>query len=294
MHLSPAFIQHLSDAFSSFFKENITVSEYYKVDGGDISQVYVLVTEKGKFFCKQNAALFGLDFFEKEARGLAMLANGGALKIPRPLFDGKFHQEIFLVMEYLERGEPAADFWTDFGQSMANLHRNSADQFGLEYDNYLGKIKQLNSQCSNWPEFYAQQRIMPLVNKAFRHKLLPPEDVQMAELICTKFADLMPEEKPALLHGDLWKGNFLAMSNGHVALFDPAVHYGHREMDLGMAQLFGGFDPSFYDAYVNAYPLEPGFESRKELLQLYPLLAHLLLFGGPYYKLVKKVLEKFQ
>ena len=293
MHLNPPFVQHISETFTGFFKENITVSEVTRVEGGDINQTFIILTSKGKFFLKLNSALFGHDFFEKEARGLATLANAGALKVPRPLFDGKFHQQIYLVMEYLEKGTAGTDFWRDFGRSIASLHRNSAEQYGLDYNNYIGKIHQQNNHCSGFAEFYASQRIMPLVNKALKHKMLQPADINTAEKLCAKFSHIIPEEKPALLHGDLWKGNFMVAANGHAAVFDPAIYYGHREMDLAMTKLFGGFDNDFYKAYDEAYPLQPGFEERTEILQLYPLLVHLLLFGGPYINSVRTILEKF-
>ncbi len=293
MHLNPPFIQHISETFTGFFKTDTTVSEVTRVEGGDINQTFLIITSKGKFFLKLNSALFGHDFFEKEARGLATLANAEALKVPRPLFDGKFHQQIYLVMEYLEKGSASPDFWSDFGSSMASLHKNSADHYGLEFNNYIGKIQQQNNHCSTFAEFYASQRIMPLLNKALKHTMLMPEDVNAAEKICAKLSNIIPEEKPALLHGDLWKGNFMVSSNGHAAIFDPAVYYGHREMDLAMSRLFGGFDPDFYTAYGDAYPLQPGFEERIEILQLYPLLVHLLLFGGTYYNSVRTILEKY-
>ena len=293
MSLNPAFLQHINETFTSFFKEDTQVMEVSRVEGGDINQTYVLLTSKGKFFLKLNSALFGHDFFEKEARGLATLANAGALKVPRPLFDGKFHQQIYLVMEFLENGSAATDFWPDFGTSMASLHRHSAEQFGLEYNNFIGKIQQQNNQCISWNEFYTSQRIMPLANKALKHKMLLPEDIDNAEHLCSKLSGIMPEEKPSLLHGDLWKGNFMVSDSGHAAIFDPAVYYGHREMDLAMTKLFGGFDDAFYQAYHEVYPLQPGFEDRTEILQLYPLLVHLLLFGGPYYQSVRNILNKF-
>jgi len=293
MHLNPGFLQHIKHHFSRFFEEETSVSDSYKVEGGDICQAYALVTNKGKFFIKLNSALFGLDFFEKEARGLVAMANAGALKVPRPLFDGKFNQQIYLVMEWLENTTASNGFWKNFGYAMAGMHKNSNDQFGLEHDNYIGKLHQLNNRTDLWTEFYSRQRIMPLVSKAYKQSLLQAEDVDMAEQVCRKIDSIIPSEKPALLHGDLWKGNFMAIENNQAAIFDPAVYYGHREMDLAMTMLFGGFDEEFYDAYGEVYPQQPGFSERKEIFQLYPLLVHLLLFGGPYYMPVKKVLEKY-
>lgn len=293
MALHQQFLLHLDRHFSGFFKEEIQILGTSVLPGSAISQAYLVDTTKGRFFMKRNAALFGLDFFEKEARGLDMLANAGAMKVPRPLFDGKYHQEIYVVMEWLEKGQPNPDFWQDFGRSLATLHQISAPQFGLDYNNYIGKIPQSNQHHPQWHEFYADERILKLVRRAVDHKLLAPSYISLADQLCAKLSDLIPEEKPALLHGDLWNGNFMAGKNGKVAIFDPAIYYGHREMDLAMSMLFGGFDQAFYDAYQEASPLAPAFESRLRVHQLYPLLVHLLLFGGHYRKDVERILENY-
>ena len=103
----------------------------------------------------------------------------------------------------------------------------------------------------------------------------------------------MPEEQPALLHGDLWSGNLIVDDKGQPCLIDPAVHFGHREADLAMTRLFGGFQEKFYDAYQEAFPLGPDFEERVELFNLYPLMVHVNLFGGSYIHSVDNVLRKY-
>lgn len=293
MLINQNFQSHLTECFSRFYNEHVELTHGESVPGGDISQSYILFTTKGKYFIKVNAALFGLDFFEKEARGLATLANAGTLKVPRPLFDGKFHQQIYVVMEYLERGTPAPDFWSDFGRSIAGLHRHTREQYGLDYDNYIGKLHQLNESRPTWHEFYSSQRIMPLVYKAEKNKMLNSETVHHAEQMCAKLSSLVPEEQPALLHGDLWKGNFMVYETGKAAIYDPSVFYGHREFDLAIARLFGGYEEEFYQAYEEAYPLIPGHVERQDIFQLYHLLAHLLLFGGHYKEDVKNILKKY-
>ncbi|HLO79925.1 MAG TPA: fructosamine kinase family protein [Chitinophagaceae bacterium] len=293
MLINQNFQLHLTTCFSNFFNEPVEVTHGESAPGGDISQTYILHTSKGKFFIKVNAALFGLDFFEKEARGLATLANAGTLKVPRPLFDGKFHQQIYVVMEYLEKGSPSEDFWSDFGRSIAAMHKHTREQYGLDYDNYIGKLHQLNENRPTWHEFYSSQRIMPLVYKAEKIKMLTAETVHHAEQMCAKLSTLIPEEKPALLHGDLWKGNFMVYQTGKAAIFDPSVFYGHREFDLAIARLFGGYEDSFYQAYDEVYPLTPGHMERVDIFQLYHLLVHLLLFGGHYKEDVKNILKKY-
>lgn len=294
MPLHHAFVQHLNQRFTEFFKEDIRINSTAPLEGSAISQAFIVDTTKGSYFMKLNAALFGHDFFEKEAMGLATLANAGAMKVARPLFDGKFHQQIFVVMEFLEGGHPDEDFWEDFGRALAAQHGHSSEQFGLEYHNYIGKIPQCNTMHHSWQAFYAEERILKMVHRAHKHKLLSVEHVEEAEHICNKLAMLLPEEKPALLHGDLWNGNFMVYKTGKVAIFDPAVYYGHREMDIAMSKLFGGFHNRFYEAYEEALPFQPGYDEREALLQLYPLLVHLLLFGGHYHNKVAETLKKYR
>lgn len=293
MSVHPHFIIHLEERFLEFFKEETKIHNTDPVQGGDINQCFLLETSRGKFFMKVNASLFGLDFFEKEARGLVILANAGAIRVPRPLFDGKFQQQIYLVMEYIEKGNATADFWKFFGESMASLHHHTNETFGLPFHNYIGRLHQNNNAHNSWSAFYTHERILPLTEKARSKHLLSTADAALAEKICSKMADYMPEERPALLHGDLWSGNFLAQQNGLAAVFDPAVYYGHREMDLAMAQLFGGFDPIFFEAYHATFPLQNGWEERTAIFQLYPLMVHLLLFGGAYQQKVSSILEKY-
>lgn len=293
MSLNLQFIKHLEDRFNDFFKEQTQIKSSHAVQGGDINQCYLLETNRGKYFLKVNASLFGLDFFEKEARGLVMLANAGAIRVPRPLFDGKFHQQVYLAMEYLEKGLPGSAFWTTFGESMANLHQHSQANFGLPYQNYIGRLQQQNNEHDNWYDFYTKERILCLVEKALARQLLSTKEASWAEIFCMKIRNLVPDEKPSLLHGDLWKGNFLAQENGLPAVFDPAVYYGHREMDLAMAQLFNGFEPEFFEAYHSTYPLQTGWQLRSDIFQLYPLLVHLLLFGGIYKEQVVATLKKY-
>jgi len=235
----------------------------------------------------------GPDLFEKEAKGLAILSEADCIKVPEPLFEGKFHERAYLVMEFIESGNPSTNFWTDFGNFMASLHKNSTPDFGLDHDNYIGSLVQSNRQYHSWNEFFAHERIMRLVNQAYDCKFLQNSHIRYAEQLCSRLGDLIPGEIPALIHGDLWNGNFMVAANGKVAIYDPAVYYGHREMDLAMTRLFGGFAGEFYRSYMAGFPLAPGWEKRNDIFQLYPLLVHLLLFGGHYRETVVAILTKY-
>ena len=293
MNTRQQFLTHVELRFTEFFQAETKILGETNVTGGDINQCHLLETTRGRYFMKVNASIFGLDFFEKEARGLVMLADAGVIKVPRPLFDGKFHQQVYLVMEHLQKGDAANDCWVRFGEAMAALHKHSRPAFGLDYPNYIGRLHQKNDPHKLWSDFYAQERILPLARKAFDKRMLSAEEYEMAEALCGKLRQLIPEEAPALLHGDLWSGNFMSIEGGQMAIFDPSVYYGHREMDLGMALLFGGFDPTFFEAYEAAFPLVDGWRQRTDLFQLYPRLVHLLLFGGQYREEVCRTLKKY-
>ncbi|HEX5024245.1 MAG TPA: fructosamine kinase family protein [Agriterribacter sp.] len=287
-------LDHLQQRLSDFFAVQVSIHHYQPVHGGDINKCYMLETSKGRFFIKVNASFFGLDMFEKEARGLVQLANAGVVKVPRPLFDGRFNQQIFLAMEYIEPGTRLPGFWEDFGASIAKLHATTGTSFGLDDKNYIGKMVQSNNPHQQWVDFYATERILPLASQAKEKGLLEDEHLKAVETLCSKLKDIFPEEKPALLHGDLWSGNFITAENGRAAIFDPAVYFGHREMDIAMSLLFGGFDAVFYESYNHYYPLYPGWEQRVPLCQLYPLLVHLLLFGGHYGQNVIEIVQQYR
>lgn len=292
--LPVSLLAHIQQRFADFFSSSTSIHQYKAVYGGDMNRCFMLETDKGNFFIKVNASLFGLDMFEKEARGLMQLADAGSLKVPRPLFDGKFHQQIYLVIEYIQPGLPGTGFWEDFGAGLSQLHRNSNGQFGLGYNNYIGKLTQSNRQHSRWADFYGEERILPLVRKAHESGMLEQGHVAAAERICSRLPGIFPEESPSLLHGDLWNGNFITGTDGKAALFDPAVYFGHREMDIAMSLLFGGFDRAFYEAYDHYFPLQPGWQQRTALCQLYPLLVHLLLFGGHYRERVIETINQYK
>jgi fructosamine-3-kinase len=163
--------------------------------------------------------------------------------------------------------------------------------FGLDADNYIGSLHQKNQHHHTWATFYTQERILPLCKTLFGRGYFSKKELSVAENADVKLNDIFPEEPPALLHGDLWSGNFMIGKDGPV-IYDPAVYYGHREMDIGMSLLFGGFDHEMYKAYEDAWPLEKDWKRRIPATQLYPLLVHAVLFGGNYVGSAAAILSK--
>ncbi|MEM7036432.1 MAG: fructosamine kinase family protein, partial [Bacteroidota bacterium] len=193
----------------------------------------------------------------------------------------------------LETGPHAPGFWTTFGHSLAALHRHSAPTFGLDHPNFIGRLPQSNDQRTDFPTFFAECRLQPQARMARDAGLLDRDTLRRLEAFYPLLPDLLPDEPPALLHGDLWSGNFMSANGGQPYIFDPAVHYGHREAELAFSRMFGGFDAEFYAAYQDAWPLQPGWQARIAIFNLYPLAVHLNLFGAYYLREIQSTLKKY-
>ena len=275
-------------------KLDITHTNIKVVSGGDISSAYCIETKNRKLFLKINDAERYPLMFEKEADGLQVLNQSSKLYVPPVISSGALEGKQYLLLEWLERTEPATKTWALLGQGLAELHRISDNYFGWKTSNYIGSLPQINDSCETWAGFYAQQRILPLVRQLFNNNLLEKNDLNRATTLCKNLDQIFPQESPSLLHGDLWNGNTMAISSEKIpAVFDPAVYFGHREMDIGMTLLFGGFDKAFYNSYNESYPLEKDWQKRIELTQLYPLLVHAILFQGSYITKSKSILRKW-
>ncbi len=263
------------------------------VGGGDINDAWCLLCDNNNYFLKLNSNLRYPGMFEAEANGLQALRSQGGLFVPEVIQSGILNDHQFLLLDWLNKGEPMPDFWEDFGRGLAMLHLQEQSQFGWSADNYIGSLPQVNTPKETWGEFYAQCRIMPLVRQLANAGKFSKTEISFATQCCKRFDELFPAEPPSLLHGDLWSGNFIVAAGGYAAIYDPAVYCGHREMDLGMTLLFGGFDKKFYDAYQQYFPLEPGWRKRVHLTQLYPLLVHAILFSGGYVQQCRSILQEF-
>ncbi|WP_143307287.1 fructosamine kinase family protein [Chitinophaga vietnamensis] len=285
--------QQLGEVISRQLKVKIHINESKSVRGGDINETFRIATNEGYFFLKMNDAARFPDMFAQEFAGLKMLRAAQALTVPEPLAYGVAGGKAFLLMEYLTKGNAVADFWENFASLLVKQHQVTQAHFGAPAPNYIGSLKQYNTPYSSWPVFYAFNRLMPLTRMAYDQRLIEGSAVRQMEHLCKRLPQLFPGEAPALLHGDLWSGNFMVGANGKACVYDPAAYFGHREMDLAMARLFGGFDTRFYYAYQSLWPLQPGWQQRIGVCQLYPLLVHTILFGGNYYSSIREVLQAF-
>lgn len=263
------------------------------IHGGDINEAWQIACADKTYFLKINNAGLYPGMFQAEAAGLEALRNNSNLYIPAVIKSGKASNKQYLLLEWIEKGQPATDCWENFGRELARLHQKAQPFFGWTSDNYIGRLKQPNNKQDTWDEFYTEYRIMPLVEMLFNKGLFNRTDINAAGHYCNQLDSLFPVEHPSLLHGDLWSGNYTITPDGQACIFDPAVYFGHREMDLGMTRLFGGFDERFYAAYNEVYPLEKGWEKRLKLTEAYPLLVHAVLFGGFYTGRAREILSYF-
>lgn len=293
MPLPQPLAEHLGNLLTEKLTEPVQVRDARPVAGGSINDAFRLLTNAGDYFVKTNDAGRFPSPFISEERGLGILRQASVFRVPEVLAQGEVEGTTFLLMEFIPQEEEDGDFQARFGRALARLHRNTNSSFGLINDNYIGLLPQVNTPHKDWVEFLVQCRLEPLVKMARDNGRIHPGDTIRLERLYAKLPALFPPEMPALLHGDLWKHNYLASANGEPVLIDPAVYYGHREMDLAMTKLFGGFDREFYGAYNNEEPLVPGWEERVDLCNLYPLLVHLNMFGGSYADRVGSVLRKY-
>jgi fructosamine-3-kinase len=266
------------------------------VGGGSVNDSLRVELSAGPVFLKHNArARPGM--FAAEARGLEALADAaGELVVPRPLAwaDAEDGAPAWIALEWLEPAGRPRDFAERLGRGLAVLHRaRRTERWGWMEDNFIGSLPQENGPAETWAEFWRTRRLEPQLGRARAAGRLPGREADWARLFDRLPEVLAPAEQdgPSLLHGDLWTGNVLAAAGGP-ALIDPAVYRGHREADLAMTELFGGFGDGFYAAYREAWPLLPGYATRRAVYQLWYLLVHVNLFGGNYVSQTSGVLQE--
>jgi fructosamine-3-kinase len=270
------------------------VREVAPVAGGDINQAFrVWLADGRKLFVKTHPRpLPGM--FGCEAQGLAWLSQANALRVPEVIAASDNEAgAAFLGLELIEPARRCADYDERLGRGLAALHRCHATSFGFPRDNYIATLAQHNAAASSWPRFYLERRLEPQLALAVdRGHASSAMRAGFARVLARIDALCGPPEPPARLHGDLWGGNAMVDERGQPVLIDPAVYGGHREIDLAMMQLFGGFGPRCFAAYDELLPRAQGHEQRVPLYQLYPLLVHVNLFGGAYVASVERALSR--
>ncbi len=286
----------IEERLSAHAGREVRVTGEAPLGGGCINDARRLDTTAGPFFLKSNADPLPR-LFEHEAAGLEALHDAGQLTVPRPVahHNGGDGVPPYLLTTWIATGRRAPDFSEQFGRRFARLHRNATgERFGFHDDNYLGSTAQPNPWTDDWVAFWRDHRLGFQLGLARRNGHTGELETLGTRLL-DRLGDYLaePDEPPALLHGDLWGGNYLVDETGHAAIIDPAAYYGRREADLAMTRLFGGFDGAFYAAYEEEWPLAEGAPDRIEIYTLYHLLNHLNLFGGSYLGGCLRILKRY-
>ena len=261
--------------------------------GGSINNSSIVPLMNGEqVFVKTNSGSSCPGMFASEYEALLLLAAPEVIHVPRPIAFG----EDFLVTEAFIEGARKPDWQEEMGRQLAHLHRKTqAERFGFEHDNYLGTTQQPNEWSNNWVTFWREQRLGWQLH-LYERKTRPDDPLlAMGDRLLAKLDSLLAGiegEPPVLLHGDLWAGNASANEEGEPVIFDPASYYGHREAEIGMMRMFGGFGSRCEAAYAEVWPLPPGSEERIALYKLYHELNHLNLFGSSYYQQCLTTMEQ--
>jgi fructosamine-3-kinase len=270
-----------------------TIISMTSVSGGDINRSFRLITEtREEYFLKYNDVPQAYSMFISEEDGLRKLSEVTNHSVPKVLLTSKLSKGACLIMQFESRIDWQKESYIRLGEMLAKVHGASSDNFGFYEDNYLATLHQQNAWKRDFVSFYLLQRIEPLLKKAIDKDFLDARYSLWAHKAENSLRSIIPTEAPALLHGDLWSGNVMNTSQGPLFL-DPAVYYGHREIDIAMSKMFGGFQNGFYDAYLYEFPLAPGWEARLPIFQLYPYLVHLVLFGKSYSGSTKRILDRY-
>jgi len=280
--MTKEFVFHIQEKLDTF------IIKTRPLNGGCINETKKIETSKGAYFIKTNTKR---NLLLKEKRGIEKIEATKTIKTPKIIVFGVFKDTEYLILEFIQQKNPDKNFWRLFGEKLAKLHKKHDKKHGLKYDNYIGTLAQKNTPSYNGVDFYIHNRILPQLNLLNKkaYNLVSSKFQKLFNLL----PNLIPQETASLIHGDLWSGNYLVNKKEEPVIFDPAVYYGNREIDIAMTKLFGGFSQEFYTSYQSSFPLVSGWENRVEIWNLYPLLVHANLFGGGYINQVEFILKKY-
>ncbi|CAH0525889.1 fructosamine kinase family protein [Vibrio hippocampi] len=284
--------QAISDQLSDTLMFKFSIQERNKLSGGDINQCYMISDGDQRYFVKINDRDF-LSKFEVEVDNLRALRETDTVHVPEVVLLGQTKECSFVILNYIPvkpLDTPSAN--SQFGLELAKLHKwGEQVDFGFDFDNYIGATLQPNQWRKKWSRFFSEQRI------GWQLQLLKEKQITLTHI--ESFVELVNEQlcghnpKPSLLHGDLWNGNVANTAFAPIC-YDPASYWGDRECDIAMTELFGGFSDEFYQSYESILPLEPGYEMRKPIYNLYHILNHCNLFGGNYLDQAKQLIDQIQ
>ncbi len=282
------------------FGSDVMIKEKTYVHGGDINDSFCLHLSNGSDVFVKSNSVSNSGFFDAEEKGLNAIASTGSIGTPKLLCKGVDRNKkiSFLMMEMIPRIVRIKDYFAIFGRELASMHLKDTGSlvhggnYGFTSDNYIGASKQVNTPKDTWIDFFRECRLIPQFKMAERY--FDNAEVKSVMRLLEKLDDVLIEpEGPSLLHGDLWSGNSITGRDGKAWLIDPAVYVGHAEADIAMTELFGRLPNDFYSEYMSVYPMQPGYQDRRNLYNLYHLLNHLNLFGRSYLSEVISIINHY-
>ncbi len=288
--LNPAFQPLFESILFETFGKEVELIDFSVAAAGQVNTGARIATEEGIFFLKFNE-LAEEDFFLAESRDLRQI--GEFVPVPEVMGTGQTQGYNYLLTGWVEQGPPSPAATETAGRALAGLHRQIHTHFGHPYPNYLASVMQDNRWKEDGIDFLIQNRILPVVGLCLMEEKISLTLYKQIEAFAARMGRLIPEEPPALLHGDLWTGNLLYGGGAAFRFIDPAAHFGLRESELAFTHLFGGFPNRFYEAYLEEFPIEPGFGERIAVYHLHPLLVHVYLFGSSYIPAIQRILTRF-
>jgi protein-ribulosamine 3-kinase len=280
----------LKEYLSDFLE--LKIKCFKPISGGDISTAYKIETDSKNFFLKTNSHPDALKMFMSEKEGLTAISETKTIATPKVYECNAINNQAFLLLQYIESKYPEPNDFKVFATKLAQLHGISSTSCGFSNHNFIGSLHQNNTTHNNWCDFYIKERLLPQLHLAYSKGILNSNEIPDPEILKSVCSPVFEGVKPSLLHGDLWSGNYLISKSGIPFLIDPAIYFGHSEVDIAMSKLFGGFLPEFYQEYYKHIKRDHFTDRRIEVYQLYYLLVHLNLFGKSYYSNVKSILNR--
>ncbi len=281
----------IKNKLSNLFDEHIV--DVSSVGGGDISDAYKIITSSNSYFVKTGEKKNALKMYRTELEGLKHLTDKAHIKVPKAVKATEDGQRAFLILEWVEAGTYNTNTPQKIAKALVQLHAVKEKFFGLDYNNFVGYLDQINDKNDDWLSFYYQNRIEYQLKMAIDVGRLDFSTMRKVDKMFRLIEQEHPDVEPCLLHGDLWNGNVMIGQGGEPYFIDPAIYYGYREMDYAMMRLFGGFDQAIFDYIDDKMPLDKGYEDRLRFYQLYYVLVHVNIFGGSYSHSVKEIISYY-
>lgn len=281
----------LTKIVKEYFNE-MKVIEWKRVYGGDINASYYVRTKEQEYFVKCRPSP-PPRFFTSEKIGLEQIRHTKSIPVPKIFHLYEDSSFGYLILEWI-KGKETNDTEEKLGVLLANMHQATSNCFGFSHDTYIGLIPQQNQWDKTWLDYYRECRLIPQIKLALDKGFFTPSVRKKLYSLVDHLEKWVPA-KPhaALLHGDLWSGNWIVGQSGTPYLIDPSILYGHHEFELAFTELFGGFSKTFYDAYKSVQPLSNNYEDRKPIYQLFYLLVHVNLFGESYIPSVERIVHRY-